>query len=245
METLKFLRRAHDQAVALAKPLKLDGLNAQHRAALLLYGTIIELAGAFTALCEQRLWVGAPSTARCALEAYIDFRNVCEDAKYVRNLEAHVEIEHLTKLKAARDEENAYFEGVRGMGNLEELIKSAQQRVEELRKEGFTKLNIRTRFEKRKAEHVYLSIYNSLSDEAHNSLVTLYRRQLEGQNGIRFALYREEPRNDFLPLVDLVASVVTDVTIQIHKFLDTKNSEVAKELQTELAEIRKGYKVAA
>jgi Family of unknown function (DUF5677) len=90
METLKFLRRAHDVAVELARPLKLDGLNAQQRAALLLYGTIIELAGAFTVLCEKGLWVGAPSTARSALEAYIDFCNVCHDAKYVRNLEAHV-----------------------------------------------------------------------------------------------------------------------------------------------------------
>lgn len=107
--TLVFLRRAHDSSVELAKPLTLDNLSAQHRAALLLYGNIVELVGAFTALCERELWVGAPAVARSALEAHIDFLNVCADTDYVYWLEAHFGVEHLKKLRAARDESNPYF----------------------------------------------------------------------------------------------------------------------------------------
>jgi hypothetical protein len=154
-------------------------------------------------------------------------------------------IEHLRKLTAARDEANAYFEGVRAMGNLEELIKNTQEKIEELRKEGFGRLNIRARFEKARAERIYLSIYHSLSDEAHNGLLTLYIRQLDGKDGIKFALYREEPRNDPLPLIDLVASIVTDTTVQIQELLCTNKPEEVRELQSALAELRKGYKVAA
>lgn len=96
-----------------------------------------------------------------------------------------------------------------------------------------------------KAEHIYLSIYHSLSDEAHNGLLTLYIRQLDGKDGIKFALYREEPRNDPLPLIDLVASIVTDTTVQIQELLCTNKPEEVRELQSALAELRKGYKVAA
>jgi len=244
MEPLKFLRRAHDQAVEMAKPLKLDGLDAQRRAALLLYGTIVELAGAFTALCEQKLWVGAPTVARCTLEAYIDLRNTCQDAKYVRNLEAAVGIEQLRTYKAARDEKNLYFEGVRAIGGLDEIMERTQNRVEELKMEGCGSLTIRERFTRAQAEDIYLSVYHSLCDEAHNGLATLYSRQLNEKNEVRFALYREEPRNDFLPLVDLAASILNDATVLVHEVLKTGNAEAATKLQNELAKIRKGYKLA-
>lgn len=241
MPTLRFLRQTHDLSVELARPLTLEGLNAQRRAALLLYGAIVELAGAFTLLCEQGSWVGAPSVARSCLEAALDFQNALDQPDYINRLEATCLWEHLKRLRAARDQNNnPYFADIRQGANVDQLIANEERRLDELTQAGIRRLQIQERFGLARAQDMYRSIYSLLCDESHNALVKLYARQFEGGR-LQFALYREQTVADNLAIIDLVAGVLSLATQRIHELLQTPNVEQAREPLRQLATIRAAY----
>lgn len=83
------LGKAHDLAVETAPGLVFDikGQGWPHVYAAGLYGTLIEVIGAYVALARGRALIGIPILSRTCWEAFVDLKNLLNDPAYVRHLE--------------------------------------------------------------------------------------------------------------------------------------------------------------
>jgi Family of unknown function (DUF5677) len=125
------------------------------------------------------------------LEAYVEFRNISDDASYLKNCYARHH-ENWIKVLRQSEEPNPYLVGIHNHVERDAALARHENELNRLKQEGFAPLNISTRFERAGMADEYRSIYHFESDGSHNSLQALISRHVElGQSDFGLALYKK------------------------------------------------------
>lgn len=244
MEIYKFLCHLHDRALELGRYLKFDKTHPRHLHLIGLYGSLIELVGSLTVLIENGNRTGVPHIFRGILEAYVEFKNLSDDADYGYYMEAANHQQWIRLLRGSQDAANPYLSEIANAEASDSMLKTHEDELAALKEKGFAPLTILARFQRADMEHEYRSIYNFMSAHSHSNIRALVERHLDlSRKDFEVVFYKEASIESYLTYVDTAAGLLVDATRRIHEFLETDVWEEASELVDELQAARKadGY----
>ena len=168
MEVFEFVKRLHDECIRLSEHIVFDKKHARHLYSVALYGSLIELSGSLVVLIERKHGTGVPAIFRLLLEAYVELRNLHENAKYGHHMQASYDKQWLKVLKEAKNKPNPYLKDISEIANLDNEIRKYEQELADLKDKGYQPLNVFERFQRAGMEDEYRSLYNFLSSDAHS-----------------------------------------------------------------------------
>ncbi len=171
------------QCQEYSRHLKFNVGDEQTRVAVCLYGSIIEFGESLCTLAKLQRWIGFGPTLRAMLEAFVDLRNVLHKKSYIRSMEAAFWDSREKIFLEALKGKNEFLNLLGERDEAKPALAECRDRLKELRKQGFEKLNVFERFERAGMASEYRSIYGFLCNEAHNDLSTLLRRHIRIQDG--------------------------------------------------------------
>jgi len=176
--TVDQLGEAHDFSVEAIRELVFDKKHPWHRNLVILYGTLIEQAGAMVIAEKNNAGIAINGLFRSFLECYVELHNLAADKRYGNFMEAASTHEWNRVLISAR-EGNPFLTAIGEMPDLDEKISENQQELKEYRQRKVQPLKVFERFKKADMEDEYRSIYNFLSTDAHGNLRALTDRHIE------------------------------------------------------------------
>ena len=190
-------------------------------------------------MIDSKLRTGVPPIFRSILEAYVQFKNLNENAKYRYHMEAAYHEQWLKVLREALTKPNPYLKEISEREDLDSQIKDHEAELNSLKAKRYFPLKIFQRFERAGMEDEYRSLYNFLSNDAHSNIRALVSRHLEiDKNDFHVVYYKDEPLESFVTYLDSTAGLLVDASIKIHNFFDTGLQEDIEKLSKELNEIR-------
>lgn len=178
-QLVSFLNLAIESSVRACTAFRCDVADPRHRYAILLLYALTDHARVALTLARAGLFTGIGPITRCAIDAYADLCNVCDDPRYFKHLDAASAF-HWKKLS-----ERASAGGIAALRALteSELLPVGRKKfaaeLKALKAEGVEPLGIDERFERAKLTDVYQSLYAILSAEAHNNIIELQSRYLD------------------------------------------------------------------
>jgi hypothetical protein len=218
-ELLTFLNKLHDQSLELAGNLTFDKSFEKDGMIVCLYGSLVELCGGLIVLIEKDRKSSVSCVFRTFLEAYVDFKNVLEDADYVKHCMAKHH-QHWLRILKNSDDPNPYLDQIKNHPEFDATIKRHESSLKKLKDEGFKPLQVLSRFQKAGMEEEYRSIYAFESDGSHNSVQAMISRHLEvGENDFGLAFYKENKLEDYLTYLDSAVGLLMDATLNLHERL--------------------------
>ncbi|HEV2900820.1 MAG TPA: DUF5677 domain-containing protein [Pseudaminobacter sp.] len=110
---LEFLKKLHNEAMRLLSQVKFDKRVEQDRLVVSLYMSMMEQAGSIILLVDRLKEAGVSAIFRSMLEAYVDLKNLTNDAGYVDHLNAKYYGEWLKLMRAGRNSDNAFLAGLK------------------------------------------------------------------------------------------------------------------------------------
>lgn len=242
MKLFEFVKRLHDECIRLSEHFVFAKERPRHRHLVCLYGTLVEMAGSLVTLIDKKHRTGVPPVCRAFLEAYVDLKNLYENADYVYHMDARNYEQSIKMLKEAKKNPNPYLKSISEMENRDEVIQKLEQNLADLKKKGFNPLNVFQRFERANMEDAYHSLYNILSSYAHNNISALVDRHLEiNKDDFTVVYYKDEPLEGFLTYLDSMAGLLIDASMKIHDFFKTGSIAEIEKLNQELNGIRSHY----
>ena len=243
MEILSFVTRLHEECISHTNHITFDKSHPRHLHLVGLYGTLIEFTGCILKLIESRLRTGIAPIFRSFLEAYIELKNLHEDATYGYNMEAVYHEQWLKLLKEAKNTPNPFLQDFAKYEGLDAQIAVHETTLIDLADKGYKPLSIFQRFEKAGMANEYRSIYNFLSNDSHSNIRALMDRHLEiHDNDFKVVYYKDEPLKSFIPTLDSIAGFLIDASYRIHDYLETKVSiDRFDDMSRILSRIRDNY----
>ena len=242
MEILDFVKRLHDECIHHSEHIVFDKKHSRHLYLVALYGTLIEMAGSLTTLIEWNQRTGVPTIYRSILEAYVELKNLHENSEYAYHMDASYHCQWIKVFKEAKKKPNPYLKSISVIENLDENLQKSEQELTELKKKGYSPLNVFQRFERAGMVDEYRSLYNFLSNDAHSNIQALVSRHLEiHENDFTVVYYKDNPLGYFLKYLNPVAGFLTDASMRIHGFFKTGSIGEIERLRQELNEIQSHY----
>jgi len=232
-----------DEAIKVISVIKFDKDNNQHLYAVMLHGSVLEMANGCFCLYKTECYSGVPVLLRAQLEAYVDLRNLCDGVDYLNFMHAAYLAQKQKLLKAAflRGKDNQYLKDLANSPDLKSGYEKVSIEIAELKKEGYKKLEVAERFEKANVSNLYDSVYPMLCQHSHNNIDILERRHLEiDKNLVSISYFQEADKDRNLFLIDTIAGVLSDSTAQVFTLFGIDMGKMS-ELQTKLADLRSIY----
>jgi len=212
-------------AMEAAEGLRFDKKHPLHFTLVALFGSVVELTHGLKVLQDAGATCAVPSAFRTLLETRVEFVNLLADAKYGYFMEAADLKETLKMLRAARDGRNPYLTDIAALPNLLDLTRQLEDRLEELRREGYHSLQIVERFERAGMKAEYESIYNSLSTDSDSNRRALVDRHVELDEGdFELVFFKKSSDEYSLPYLDSASTYLLESTREILALLATKDS---------------------
>jgi hypothetical protein len=177
---VSFLNLSIDSSVRACTAFRCDVADPRHRYAILLLYALTDHARVVLTLAQAGVFAGIGPITRCAIDAYADLCNVCDYPRYFKHLNAASAF-HWKKLL-----ERASAGGIAALRALteSELLPAGRKKfaaeLKALKDEGIEPLEIDERFERAKLTDEYRSLYAILSAEAHNNIIELQSRYIDG-----------------------------------------------------------------
>jgi Family of unknown function (DUF5677) len=218
-ELLAFLDKLHDRSVALLQEVTFDKQLEEDGYIICLYASMIELAGGIIVLVKENRHTSVSPTFRTFLEAYADFKNILDNANYIKNCYARHH-ERWLKIHKESEKPNPFLEKIRDHEDRDAAIDRHKTALNGLSERGYKPLNALTRFERAGMADAYRSIYHFESDRVHNNLQALISRHIDcDQNDFSLALYKNQSIEDYLVYLDTTARLLMDATQKVHERL--------------------------
>ncbi len=238
MVALEYLQKLHKAALDLAAQLKFDKSFEKDGVVVALYASLIEYTGSMCILINEQQKAGTSQIFRSFLEAYVDFKNLNEDPKYLNIIYAKY---HQERVRALDDriEGNPYLAQIAKHEEREEILRFHREKMEKLKEENYIPLNVRARFELANMLDEYSSIYHFESAQTHNNLSALLQRHFFHANeDYKIVIYHEYKLEDFDTHLDSMAGLLLDATDALHQRLGVQNNNGVEELKNELTLLR-------
>ncbi|MGD0821179.1 MAG: DUF5677 domain-containing protein [Desulfomonilia bacterium] len=243
MEILVFVKRLHEECINHTNHITFDKTHPRHLHLVGLYGTLIEFTGCILKLIESKLRTGIAPIFRSFFEAYIELRNLHENANYGYHMDASYHEQWLKLLNEAKNTPNPFLKDFSEFEGLDAQIAVHETALKELIDKGYKPLNIFQRFKRAGMIDEYRSIYNFLSNDTHSNIGALVDRHLEvSGDDFKVVYYKDEPITSFLPTLDSIAGFLIDASFRIHNFFETTISiDHFEDLSRTLTKIRENY----
>jgi hypothetical protein len=217
-----FLQGLHDESIELLGDLKFDKRLERDGLLVGIYASMIELTGGVLLLVQGNRYAAVSAVFRTFLEAYVDFKNLFTDPSYAKNSYAQ---HHARWIKVLSPEvPNQYLSEIRAHPECQAALQRHQKEFAKLKKEGFSVLNVKERFQRAGMLEEYDSIYHFESDGSHNSLQAFINRHVElGEDTFGLALYKERSIEDYAARLDTTARLFMDATQNLHERLKSEH----------------------
>jgi hypothetical protein len=238
MESLDFTKKLHDLLVENLKSVFFHQEHSQQIQLVALYGTMIELTGNMITLIDNKQWTGVPSIFRSFLEAFVEFKNLEEDYRYVYLMEVSYNEQWLKVLLEAKNNSNPFLKSIADYEGIDEQISDTKLVISNLHLEGYKPLNIFQKFEKAGMTLEYRSIYNFLSNDTHSNMRALINRHLElnGQE-LEVVLYKNHPIENYNIYILSTAEILLEASLRLYCYFDVDFLNEIEKLETEFREI--------
>ena len=240
LDKLEFLI---DEAIKLTSFIRFKKENDQHLYAVMIHGSVLEIANGCFCLYRTECYSSVPVLVRAQLEAYVDLRNLCDTGDYLNYMHAAylVQKQKLIKNAVLRGKDNEYLKDLANSPDLESGYEKINNEITELKKRGYKKLEVSERFEKAGVANLYDSVYPMLCQHSHNNIDIIERRHLEfDEDAISVSYFQEPCKERNLFLIDTIAGVLSDSTDQVFTLLGIDNEKLS-DLLEKLAELRATY----
>lgn len=238
---LALLQWAIPELIEKAAGLKFDQRNRVDLWLVLLYASILELANGACRLVSIGEPTGSRTLVRMAMEAYVDLTNLNADDDYA----GFLDVSSLSEWQKTYDlakEGNVYFKALCDVPGFDEEVTLEAERLAELRKNGYNKLNAKERFERAEMSAEYQGIYHWLCSDTHNSLRGLSLRHIDHVDGEDFKIHvlKDVSFNSELPIMDFLLSYLIVCSKVLHgRFGGDQGA--ADELERRFLELREKY----
>jgi len=230
-----YLNKTIEDCRLLVEKIKFDKSHPWHKYIVSFYGSILELSKVILVLYDARSPIGIAIILRTLLEAYADFKNLCNDPTYGNYLELNNICEELKLYDEAKIGGNPYLEGVVNIQGRDEHLQKLRKRKELLKGKGFKKLKIFEKFQKAQLLNEYRSIYILFSSETHNNLSALDLRHMSiDENSMDYDMHIFKPINpdEMSHLLTTTVGILVDSTEAIHTILRSSNMDRALKLKS-------------
>ena len=173
------------------------------------------------------------------MEAYVDLVNLHNDDEYANFLDVNSLMEWQKTFKQAQ-EGNPYFKPLCDVPGFEEEVAMEAERLADLRKNGYRKLQAKERFERADMGDDYLGLYHWLCSDTHNSLRGLSTRHIEVVNGDDFKVHilKESSPDQELPVTSVLLECLAASSKIVHRRFSGGNVDV-EEVSSGVQELRK------
>lgn len=212
------------KALDLSQHFRFDVKHPFHRNLVALYGAILEYADTLVHLIDSGKTVAVPVVMRSLIEAFVDFKNLADDANYGNTMEASYHREWLRVLKNADAAENPYLAMIGKMPELEEQIKEHEVTLERLKGRGFGPVSNRDKFDKADMLEEYLSIYNFLCSHSHNNIRSLNERFMEidhENEKLHMVFFRDPDEGEFDHYLETAVHYLKLASRNLHRILES------------------------
>jgi len=238
---LTFINETLSLAINKSKNLHFDKKYPQHLYAICVYGRLLEMSIEFISLVSKKHFASSPILIRAINEIFVDFRNNLADPDYHKYMLAcHEQNRRILLNYVLRYKDNPmfqlFYENIEQVKSEKKAIKT---KLKELEKDGFKPLSVSQRFIKAGFKDEYNSIYQQLTSDVHNALVVVEEQCIEHIEGDYIvSWFPEYDVEDYWTYLDMLAKFLTEATINIHEFLENKDTEII-ELGTKIEALRK------
>jgi hypothetical protein len=182
LELLALLANVHNQAATTYYKLRITG-EPSNVYALMLYFTLIECARSILVLRQHSLIAGVSGIARCALDAFVDLKNLLRFPTYWRNLEAADAAAWKKILETASVPTNQFLSAISNDPRLPWFRKEIKKRLAAAATNNAPTLDAETRFEKASLTAEYKALWRFLSADHHNNISSLRFRHTQRRGG--------------------------------------------------------------
>jgi len=240
-QMLDYIKRLHDTSEELAKRIRFNKRVPRQLYLIELYLSLIELTSCIVTLVDKKRFAGVPALYRSLLEVFVDFINLSCDECYVNHMQAKYHYEWLRVLNQSKNDTNPFLSQYSNWKDQDSIISEHKSELDRLKKNGYSHLSIRQRFEKAGKVNEYLSLYNFLSSEAHSDIRALMHRHVKINQRCDDYLvvgYKNKPVSDFAAYLDSTAEILLESTIRIHSFFDNDKPEELKPFEVELNQLK-------
>ena len=140
-----------------------------------LHARLVDLSSGVGALLKAHDVAGIYHLVRGQLEAFGDLLNLLSDPAYVEQMDAAYCAEVRRVLQAVVREGL----GEKHLGDMSASLKTAEDRLDELKKRGVSRLNVSDRFRRAGLAGEYYSVYAYLCTHTHNNVSALETRHVD------------------------------------------------------------------
>lgn len=244
-QTLALTERFHKRFIELSHGLRFDKKHPQHLNVVALYGSMLEHASSMLLVAKSDVKTAVPILLRSLLEAFVDLRNLCQNARYGYTLQADQEKDWLKFLKEAERGTNQYLAKVAAAPDLKENIAKHEQQLQAMKDKGAEELKIRDKFERAGLLEEYTTIYRELCTHSHNTLRALRGRHVEKNGGdYDVVFFRTQTLDDIDHYIGMACTLLMRATHEVHNFLNKPSPEDLAGLQKELDDFVANNKAA-
>lgn len=177
-----FLELAIQCSVRACSAFRCDVAAPQHRYAILLLYALTDHARVTLGLARAAAFTGIGPITRCAIDAYADLCNVCEDPRYFKHLDAASAFHWKKLLERASAGRIATLKALTDSPLLAAGRKRFTVELKTLKAQGIEPLEIGERFKRANLTDEYQSLYAILSAEVHNNVAELQSRYIDGDD---------------------------------------------------------------
>jgi hypothetical protein len=236
-ELLAFLKSVYAESERLIPALKREKPAPKDAYLIALHHSIVQFTDALILLFDERKYILVPATVRSILETYVDFNNICDDEKYIEEMEISNNINIIKRLNLAKEGKNPYLVGIATIENIDEIIKALSAKVANMKGR-----LVKDGFDKAKLSDEYVGLYKHLSENSHSTLGALYYRHFE-KDGDSFAIvYGKDLSADALvPYLETASSLLMNAITKANILYGDKDENKYNELAKTFGEIRAKY----
>ncbi len=233
-----FLQKASDEALNNAHELRFDNQHPQQLYAICLYGTILETILSCLTLVKQQQLMTIPILLRSVSEAYVDMVNLINDESYYDRMRATFLKEKIRLLKnSLGNESNPFLLNV--SDDPTEELQESEARLEQLKKEGKTPIQVLDKFKLAGWENEYQSVYGLLCKHSHNDISALVSRHIEERGEDYEVVFFKD--GGLRPYFDGLNAILIQSSMLIHKLLESPVEKDIQKLWEEFEVLRQQY----
>jgi hypothetical protein len=221
----------------------IDTADTQQLIACCIFATILQTATECVDLMERATSVTCVGgMVRSSLESYADLCALIKDENYVLRMTATFfsERRRLARNMRASQGSNPHHETLAKTIDANKEFTEMTARLSEMRDMGIRPLRNDERFAAAGLQHIYESLYFSLSLDAHNNITALQDRHFGEKNGrLQIMVFKDNRRGQLAMYYDTLLTVVIDCASRLHAFLKSPRAKHYARQGVELAKFKK------
>jgi len=229
------------QVREVTRELGFSDKNKQHIIAVLLHGSIIEIADGILDTLKRSNGTAAWILTRSLLETFVDLINIADDSGYADFMNASFLEQQKKRIGIAqnRGATNPYLKSIADNARTLQHGQWVGSELERLKEKGVMPLNVKERFERAGQLDLYDGPYSIMSLHTHNNLGALEQQHLRMQpTGLTVTYFRELSDEDVRMLLDTAGGVLAHSLGVVKSLLEGDSPKGLEGIMEELGGLR-------